>query len=204
MPPSEPAPEPSVGPSPPIRIEWAQASDAGRDPSKQVNEDSAGYAETPRGHLFVVCDGMGGHTGGRQASDTATTTAQASREPIEAEPAKDEARAPQSAARRSEVASRAPETQAGLPIPYIAALLIAGCLCPPMVYSIVRARRRRHVQRNVAAPEPGAYEGAAAGYDSTIPAFLQRPGAATFPPGQGYEPGYEQACDQTCFCECRN
>jgi serine/threonine protein phosphatase PrpC len=55
-------------------IEFAELSDAGRDPSKQVNEDSCAYQETAHGHLALVCDGMGGHKGGKLASETAVAT----------------------------------------------------------------------------------------------------------------------------------
>jgi serine/threonine protein phosphatase PrpC len=64
----------STSPGTRVRIEFAQASDPGRDPNKQVNEDSCGYADTKFGHLLVLCDGMGGHYGGKEASRTAITT----------------------------------------------------------------------------------------------------------------------------------
>ena len=72
-----PAVAPAAGPGPrslALRADIAQASDPGRDPNKQVNEDSCGFSETRFGHLCVLCDGMGGHYGGQEASRRAVTT----------------------------------------------------------------------------------------------------------------------------------
>src|SRR6202142_4051974 len=55
-------------------IEYAERSDPGRDPEKQVNEDACGYRKTRFGHLCVVCDGMGGHAAGREAAELALAT----------------------------------------------------------------------------------------------------------------------------------
>jgi protein phosphatase len=52
-------------------VDVAERSDPGRDPTKQVNEDAFGHRETRFGVLAVVCDGMGGHVGGREASTAA-------------------------------------------------------------------------------------------------------------------------------------
>jgi serine/threonine protein phosphatase PrpC len=62
----EPVPLPAV--------EYAERSDPGRDPDKQVNEDACGHRETRFGHLCVVCDGMGGHAAGREAAELAVAT----------------------------------------------------------------------------------------------------------------------------------
>jgi serine/threonine protein phosphatase PrpC len=55
-------------------VEIAVRTDPGRDPDKQVNEDSSIQKETPLGLLAVVCDGMGGHAGGKEASELAIKT----------------------------------------------------------------------------------------------------------------------------------
>ena len=54
--------------------EIALRTDPGRDPDKQVNEDSAAHVDTPLGLLAIVCDGMGGHAGGKEASELAVKT----------------------------------------------------------------------------------------------------------------------------------
>jgi PPM family protein phosphatase len=57
-----------------IAYEIAERTDPGRDPDKQVNEDAVVHADTPMGLLAVVCDGMGGHAGGQEASAEAIRT----------------------------------------------------------------------------------------------------------------------------------
>lgn len=56
------------------RLTAAFRTDPGRDPSKQVNEDAVAYEETAVGTLAIVCDGMGGHARGAEASQLAIRT----------------------------------------------------------------------------------------------------------------------------------
>lgn len=53
-------------------FEFGNATDVGRVRSN--NEDYLGYFQTPNGHLFVLCDGMGGHQAGEKASQLAVET----------------------------------------------------------------------------------------------------------------------------------
>jgi serine/threonine protein phosphatase PrpC len=70
-------------------VECARRSDPGRDPQKQVNEDTCLDRETPLGHLCVICDGMGGHAAGREAAELAIATIAKTfeRAPHDADPA---------------------------------------------------------------------------------------------------------------------
>lgn len=57
-----------------IQVAFGEATDPGLDPNKRVNEDAHRHVDTALGHLFIVCDGMGGHAGGKQASEMAVNS----------------------------------------------------------------------------------------------------------------------------------
>ena len=50
-------------------FDFVSYTDKGRERSE--NEDYSAYFDTLNGHIFVVCDGMGGHAGGAIASEMA-------------------------------------------------------------------------------------------------------------------------------------
>lgn len=55
-------------------VDAAYATHPGRQPDKQVNEDAGRHGVVPTGYLAVVCDGMGGHAGGKEAANLAVDT----------------------------------------------------------------------------------------------------------------------------------
>lgn len=130
--------------------------------------------------------------------------AQSDEEPVEAQPGKDDARAPQPAAARSDVTgsvsrnasnSLAP-TPAQMPLTFIAALSITGGLCLT-IFGILRRQRRLNLQPDVDARASSALERA-------IPKFLQQHDARPVPSGrdsvqrsgQAYEQDHGQDYDQ--------
>lgn len=188
---AQPAP-PQEAPAPVARNDAAGVTSAAVPSFVFVPQESVPYLVDWTG-LLKVAGIAGGEDKGltEWADEKAARAAWAMRdsEPAESQPAKDEARAPQTPAGGADVAraSTAPATPSGLPASYIAALLIGGAM-GPAIFSILRARRRRNSRINVAAAASGADEG----YEGMIPAFLQRRDARAFAPGQDTPQAFEQ------------
>jgi hypothetical protein len=127
------------------------------------------------------------------AGDDAARTAWAMRapsdeEPVEAHPGKDDARAPQPVAARSDVTgsvrSNMAATPAQMPLTFIAALSITGGLCLT-IFGILRRQRRLNLQPDIDARAISALERA-------IPKFLQQHDARPVPSGREYRQEYGQ------------
>lgn len=136
------------------------------------------------------------------ADDKAAPAPQAMRDqpvhkPADAQAEKDEARAPQMLAGRSDIASGLTNslaaTPAQMPATFIAALAITGGLCLT-IFSIVRAQRRQNVLRRNMRRHTGAREIEAD--QGALPAFLQSAEAVPVAYDQDDDQAYVQARDQ--------
>lgn len=104
---------------------------------------------------------------------------QQEQEPVEPQTGKEDARAPQTAAARADIAKAPAAATSGLPATTIAAILIAA-VTGPAIFSIARARRRRNSPRKSGMRATGVFQDA-------LPAFLQRHDATLVPPGQQHD-----------------
>jgi protein phosphatase len=113
-------------PTPSLPVtEYAERSDPGRDPDKQVNEDACMHRETSLGHLCVVCDGMGGHAAGREAAELAIETiAHAFDYAVDDDAPTDKLRAAIAEANRAVFAMRTSEIAMGRPGCTVVAILM--------------------------------------------------------------------------------
>ena len=188
-----PMPEPDVEPAsapdaPPVSAESGDMAEAQAAPAAQESVpylvDWSGLLE--EAGIVNAKDNVLTGLAGDPAARTALAMQEPSAQEAESETGKTGAGTAQPAAAPADNAGVA-AVPAGLPVSYIAALLIGGSL-GPAIFSIVRARRRRKFRRDADARRVGADADA-------LPAFLHQPEAGLVPSAQYGQAYDDRGCD---------